>query len=45
MIAAYKNPRSHRKVEIDSEMEVMEIIILASHLLYIVDSRDPKKDN
>ena len=44
-IAAYKNPRSHRKVEMDNEMEVMEIIILASHLLYIVDSRDPKKDN
>ena len=41
-IAAYKNPRSHRKVEMDDEMEVMEIIILASHLLYIVDSRDPR---
>ena len=41
-IAAYKNPRSHRKVEMDDEMEVMEIIILASHLLYIVDARDPR---
>lgn len=39
-IAAYKNPRSHRKAEMDDETEVMEIIILASHLLYIVDSRD-----
>ena len=42
-IAAYKNPRSHRKVEMDDEIEVMEIIILASHLLYIVDSRDPQQ--
>ena len=42
-IAAYKNPRSHRKVDMDNEMEVMEIIILASHLLYIVDSRDPRE--
>ena len=41
-IAAYKNPRSHRKVEMDDEMEVMEIIIMASHLLHIVDSRDPR---
>ena len=42
-IAVYKNPRSHRNVEMDNEMEVMEIIILASHLLYIVDSRDPRE--
>ena len=42
-IAAYKNPRSHRKVEMDDEIEVMEIIILASHLLYIADSRDPRE--
>ena len=42
-IAAYKNPRSHRKVEMDNEMEVMEIVILASHLLYILDSRDPRE--
>ena len=41
-IAVYKNPRSHRKFEVDDEIEVMEIIILASHLLYIVDSRMPK---
>ena len=42
-IAAYKNPRSHRKVEMDNEIAVMEIIILASHLLYIVDSRAPRQ--
>lgn len=37
-IGSYKNPSSHRKVEIEPE-EAAEIIILASHLIKIVDAK------
>jgi len=37
-IGSYKNPHSHRSVEINSE-EAVEMINLASHLLNIVDSK------
>ena len=37
-IGSYKNPHSHRSVTIEST-EAAEMIVLASHLLGIVDKR------
>ena len=43
-IGSYKNPGSHREVELTAE-EAVEMIILASHLLRIVDSCNQSKEN
>jgi uncharacterized protein (TIGR02391 family) len=42
-IGIYKNPSSHRQMEIGAE-ECVELVVLASHLMRVVEFRHPQRD-
>lgn len=42
-IGSYKNPHSHRTVSLTDAREAQEMVLLASHLLRIVEARHPSR--
>jgi len=40
-VGSYKNPHSHRTVAITDALEAKEMVLLASHILRIIDDRAP----
>lgn len=43
-IGSYKNPNSHRDVDMTDPMEALEIILLANHLMKIIDARVSRRN-
>ena len=36
-IGSYKNPGSHRDINMENPLEAMQVVMFASHLLHLVD--------
>lgn len=39
-VGVFENPRSHRNVDLSDPSEAAQMLIIASHLLQIVDSQN-----